>query len=171
MNTTPDTEISGTVTKLRFERDRAGSVLVAYTRASDGHTGKSWLRLDHEATEHLAARTAAPLDGSTAQNPWPHVRALVAWLDTRNGTGQHERSIRLLKLAEEVGEVSAAYIGTTGQNPRKGTTHTPEDVADELCDVIVTAMVALHSFTDQPAQHLADKLTTITRRAHLGEDQ
>jgi hypothetical protein len=52
---------------------------------------------------------------------------------------------------EEVGEVSQAWIGVTGQNPRKGVTHTIAAVRDELCDVILTAAVALGSVSDNPA--------------------
>lgn len=90
--------------------------------------------------------TRAPIHDS----PWPHVRRVVAWLDDHNGTGPHETALRLLKLTEEAGEAMAAYIGMTGQNPRKGTTHTADDVTAELSDVILTAMAALHSFTDDP---------------------
>jgi hypothetical protein len=97
-------------------------------------------------------------------DPWQTIAALVAWLDAHNGTGQQETALRLLKVTEEAGEAAAAYIGATGQNPRKGTTHTPADVADELCDVIVSAMVALHAFTNQPAKHLTGKLTAISHR-------
>jgi DNA polymerase III alpha subunit len=93
----------------------------------------------------------------------------VAWLDAHNGTGQQETALRLLKVTEEAGEAAAAYIGATGQNPRKGTTHSPADVADELCDVIVSAMVALHSFTDHPRHHLAAKLAAVTDRV-LSQD-
>jgi NTP pyrophosphatase (non-canonical NTP hydrolase) len=92
------------------------------------------------------------------------IRRLVDWLDQANGTGDHETTLRLLKLSEEVGEVSQAYIGYVGQNPRKGQTHTATDVADELCDVIVTALVALRRFTDNPEQHLAGKLQHIADR-------
>jgi NTP pyrophosphatase (non-canonical NTP hydrolase) len=53
----------------------------------------------------------------------------------------------MMKLTEEAGEVTQAVIGTLGQNPRKGLTHTWEDVQAELCDVIVTAMVALTMLT------------------------
>lgn len=95
---------------------------------------------------------------------WPTITALVAWLDEKNGTTPHETSMRLIKLAEEVGEVSNAYIGMQGQNPRKGVTHQGADVADELCDVIVTAMVALHSFTDDPAGVFAAKVSKIAAR-------
>jgi NTP pyrophosphatase (non-canonical NTP hydrolase) len=47
------------------------------------------------------------------------------------------------KLSEEVGEVGAALIGMTGQNPRKGVTHTIEDVRKELLDVALTALAAV----------------------------
>jgi DNA polymerase III alpha subunit len=104
-------------------------------------------------------------DPAATPDPWQAIAALVAWLDAHNGTGQQETALRLLKVTEEAGEAASAYIGATGQNPRKGTTHTPADVADELCDVIVSAMVALHSFTDQPARHLTAKLTAVTERA------
>nr|WP_308433690.1 MazG-like family protein [Streptomyces hiroshimensis] len=83
--------------------------------------------------------------------PWLHARTVVAWLDAINGTGAHERSMRLLKVTEEAGEAAQAYLGWQGQNPRKGTTHTRGQVATELCDVILAAMVALHDFHDDPA--------------------
>lgn len=49
---------------------------------------------------------------------------------------------RISKVAEEYGEVVAAYIGATGQNPRKGVTHTREDVVKELIDVAIAALGA-----------------------------
>jgi NTP pyrophosphatase (non-canonical NTP hydrolase) len=58
-----------------------------------------------------------------------------------------EKLLRIMKLTEEAGEVTAAVIGTLGQNPRKGVTHTWDDVQAELCDVMVTAMVALTTLT------------------------
>ena len=54
----------------------------------------------------------------------------------------------------------------TGQNPRKGFTHTRADVADELCDVIIAATVALHSFTTTPPAVLDAKLHAVARRLH-----
>ncbi|MEU3125853.1 MazG-like family protein [Streptomyces sp. NPDC006874] len=95
---------------------------------------------------------------------WTTIRGLVTWLDQQNGRSQQEITLRLLKLSEETGEVAQAWIGTTGQNPRKGITHSVEDVADELCDVIVTAAVALASLVDDPAGHLNTKLTRIAGR-------
>ena len=97
-------------------------------------------------------------------NTWSAVAALVDWLDRENGLSPHETAMRLLKLVEEAGEASQAYIGLVGQNPRKGQTHRNVDVADELCDVIVTAMVALHSFTEDPAGHFEAKIAKIAAR-------
>jgi hypothetical protein len=62
--------------------------------------------------------------------------------------------LRLMKLSEEVGEVMQAYIGVVGANKRKGVTHYPLDVAKELCDVIVTARVALQDWVDDPERFL-----------------
>ncbi|MEU7302640.1 hypothetical protein [Streptomyces sp. NPDC007206] len=76
----------------------------------------------------------------------------------------HETAMRLLKVTEEAGEAAAAYIGMTGQNPRKGVTHTCADVADELCDAIIAAAVALHSFTAHPPAVLDAKLHAAARR-------
>ena len=95
---------------------------------------------------------------------WPTTSRIVAALNIANGTGEHETAMRLIKVVEEAGEASAAYIGMTGQNPRKGTTHTRTDVADELCDVIIAAAVALHSFTTHPPAVLNAKLHAAARR-------
>ncbi|MEV6669943.1 MazG-like family protein [Streptomyces sp. NPDC051162] len=89
---------------------------------------------------------------------WPVTARIVTALDAVNGIGDHETVMRLLKVGEEAGEASAAYIGMTGQNPRKGATHTRADVADELCDVIIAAAVALHAFTTRPSAVLDAKL-------------
>ncbi|MFH8410703.1 MazG-like family protein [Streptomyces sp. NPDC018019] len=97
-----------------------------------------------------------------ATDLWPTIRGFVAWLDDANGRGQEELALRILKITEEAGEVAQAYIGMTGQNPRKGVTHTREDVADELCDVAITALTALTSVVDNPEQVFA---------AHLGRRQ
>jgi hypothetical protein len=84
---------------------------------------------------------------TTTADLWQHVTAALDWIDTANGRSPHETAMRLLKLVEETGEAAAAYIGMTGQNPRKGHTHTRDDVAGELCDVAVTALVALATIT------------------------
>lgn len=99
---------------------------------------------------------------NTAQ--WAAIQRLVAWLDQENGRDDREISLRILKLTEEAGEVAQAWIGVQGQNPRKGVTHTMPDVQDELCDVIVTAAVALASIVDNPDYVLDQKLAKIEAR-------
>jgi NTP pyrophosphatase (non-canonical NTP hydrolase) len=112
------------------------------------------------ATDHLTERT--PMISS---EQWATIRGLVTWLDQQNGRSPDEISLRILKLSEEAGEAAQAWIGVRGQNPRKGITHTAVDVADELCDVIVTAAVALASVIDDPAAHLNVKLAKIAARS------
>ncbi|MGK5639399.1 MazG-like family protein [Streptomyces sp. URMC 126] len=95
---------------------------------------------------------------------WAAARRSADALDAVNGTSAHETALRLLKIGEEVGEVVQAYLGMTGQNPRKGVTHGPSDVAAELCDVILTAATALHLFTDDPPATLASHARRVRRR-------
>jgi len=45
-----------------------------------------------------------------------------------------------VKIGEELGELNEAIIGMTGQNPRKGFTHTQYDVDKELLDIALTAL-------------------------------
>jgi NTP pyrophosphatase (non-canonical NTP hydrolase) len=96
---------------------------------------------------------------------WATIRGLVDWLDQNNGRSDHELAMRTLKVTEEAGEVAAAYIGVHGQNPRKGRSHGWADVQEELCDVIVTAAVALASISAEPQGVLDAKLTKIATRA------
>lgn len=74
---------------------------------------------------------------------------LSRWIDDANGHRDSEARTwgRLAKIGEEFGEVIAAYIGVTNQNPRKGITHTDVDVRGELLDVAVTALAAYEHMT------------------------
>ncbi|MGV9536578.1 MazG-like family protein [Streptosporangium sandarakinum] len=101
---------------------------------------------------------------------WPTITELVDWLDRSNGRDPHEVTLRIMKIGEELGEAIEARIGVLGQNPRKPASHTTGDLADELCDVIVTAMVALGSVVDDPAAVFAAKLRTIRDRVATLED-
>src|SRR5690349_288750 len=77
--------------------------------------------------------------------------ALSKWIDDSRENYKREPEAktwgRLAKIAEETGEVIAAYIGYTSQNPRKGYSHTFDDVLKEVLDVALTALCA--------AEHLA----------------
>lgn len=72
--------------------------------------------------------------------------------------------VRLMKLSEEVGEVMQAYIGFVGANKRKGMYATADDVANELTDVIITAMVALYDWTLGPEELLKLKVRALSMR-------
>ena len=93
---------------------------------------------------------------------WETVRAQVKWLNKHNGCNQTEQGMRVLKVSEEYGEAltnmlvmqvgkklgdaAAAWISFTGQNPRKGKIRqTDEDVANELVDTAISALVAVES--------------------------
>jgi NTP pyrophosphatase (non-canonical NTP hydrolase) len=97
---------------------------------------------------------------------WSSVDALWTWLDAGRPHGDREGLLlRVLKLSEEVGEVAEAVIGATGQNPRKGVTHTWDDVQGELCDVVITALVALRTLTPDTREVFARHLARVTERS------
>lgn len=92
------------------------------------------------------------------------VTTMVQWLDRHNVLTQEEMGLRIMKVQEEAGEAAGAWIGYTGQNPRKGRTHDKEQVAAELVDVAVTALVALHSLTGKAESILNVRLIELRRR-------
>ncbi|MCP9999177.1 MazG-like family protein [Streptomyces werraensis] len=97
---------------------------------------------------------------------WGSVEALYGWLDAnRVGDGPDEVLLRILKLSEEVGEVAQAVVGATGRNPRKGVTHTWDDVSAELRDVAVTALVALRTLTPEARDVFAGHLRRVRERS------
>ncbi len=98
---------------------------------------------------------AGGIGGRQDVSIWDTVAASRTWLDEHNGNADPELGLRILKIVEEAGEAAAAWIGTIGQNPRKGVTHSRQDVADELGDVAFTALVAAASLGYDPREVLA----------------
>ena len=96
---------------------------------------------------------------------WDHVARTVAWLDAVNGRGPHETAVRVMKIAEEAGEAVAAYIGLTGANPRKGVTAEPGELAGELCDVVLAALIALATITGGTPQAESRLFVHVAARA------
>lgn len=97
---------------------------------------------------------------------WSTIDRLHGWLtDHQDLQPGQEVLLRVLKLSEEVGEVAEAVIGATGQNPRKGTSHSWQDVEAELSDVIITAMVALRTLTPEAADVFAGHLRRVAQRS------
>ncbi len=119
---------------------------------------------DHDAT--AAPRTTAAPDPGL--DLWATVDELLAWMEAhphRANEGREALLLRMLKLSEEVGEVAQAVIGVIGQNPRKGVTHTWDDVQAELCDVVITALVALRTLTPDAREVFADHLAKVRIRS------
>ncbi len=99
-------------------------------------------------------------------NTWDTVDQLVDWLDAHSQRDpETEKLLRILKLSEEVGEVSEAVAGALGQNPRKGLTNGWDLVENELCDVILTAMVALRTINPDAGMVFAERLAYIADRS------
>jgi len=106
----------------------------------------------------------------TDWNLFADVADITAWLDNSNPTGPHEDAMRVLKLLEEAGEAAAALIGVQGQNPRKGVTHTQDDLLNELADVAITALCAMQHFTHDETvtrAYLAAKVHGIITRSGI----
>jgi NTP pyrophosphatase (non-canonical NTP hydrolase) len=87
---------------------------------------------------------------------------LSEWIDAGNAHRDPEAVLwgRVAKLTEESGEAMAALIGATGQNPRKGVTHSMDDVTEELLDVAVTALGAI----EHVRGHKGDALTLLVAK-------
>ncbi|MFH9553614.1 MazG-like family protein [Streptomyces sp. NPDC017435] len=115
---------------------------------------------------HPEAASPEPAVPARPADLWATVDALWTWLDADAAHGGREGLLlRILKLSEEVGEVAQAVIGATGQNPRKGVTHTWEDVQGELCDVVITALVALRTLTPEAEAVFARHLARVAERS------
>ena len=96
--------------------------------------------------------------------------ALSEWIDASNAHRDREAVAwgRIAKIGEEFGEVIAAHIGATGQNPRKAVTHDNMDVIQELLDVAVTALGAVEHLTDHAGSALVlldQKIINVATRA------
>ncbi|MFT9479741.1 MazG-like family protein [Streptomyces sp. Mo3] len=97
---------------------------------------------------------------------WSQVERLRGWLDEHaDQMAGDVKLLRVLKIGEEFGEVAEAVHGAMGANPRKGASHTWDDVHKELADVAVTTLIALASCTpeaeklfDDRLQHLVDRV-------------
>lgn len=97
---------------------------------------------------------------------WHTVEQLVEWLDAESGVSpEMARVLRVLKISEEAGEVAEAVHGASGSNPRKGNSHTWDDVQAELCDVILTSMVALRTITPDAEKVFTERLDHVAERS------
>lgn len=67
---------------------------------------------------------------------WVTIRNLASWLGAHNGNDPHQQAVQIMKIGEEIGEYYAAITGAEREA--------------ELCDVALTALVALHAWADNP---------------------
>jgi NTP pyrophosphatase (non-canonical NTP hydrolase) len=99
---------------------------------------------------------------------WQAVEVIDRWLDAYAGLQYQDQPLaqdwaRLSKVAEELGEAIQAFIGYTGQNPRKGIVNSKDDVLDELADVVFTGILCVQHFT-KDSQEVRDILRRKLRR-------
>ncbi|OKI26676.1 hypothetical protein A6A28_17080 [Streptomyces sp. CB03578] len=61
---------------------------------------------------------------------WDNIGRLKGWLDDEAGKRPETetRLLRVVKIVEEAGKVAEAVCGAVGGNPRKGASHTWDDV-------------------------------------------
>jgi NTP pyrophosphatase (non-canonical NTP hydrolase) len=122
---------------------------------------------DQHTPRDTATDSTGPTSGGepTAADLWESIDRLWSWLDGHGDSGGREDLLlRMLKLSEEVGEVAQAVIGATGHNPRKGVSHSWDDVRSELCDVVITALVALRTLTPETREVFMAHLRRVTDR-------
>lgn len=80
------------------------------------------------------------------------IERLDVWLDANVSEAYKAQPLaqdwaRITKVAEELGEAIQAFIGYTGQNPRKGFQGSKTDMLNEMADVIITGQLCIQHFT------------------------
>lgn len=96
---------------------------------------------------------------------WDVIERLAARFEAESPVPVEQgRLLQLLKIQEEAGEVAQAAIGASGTNPRKGFSHSWDDVEAEVCDVAVTALVALARRNPAAREVFASHMKRIAER-------
>lgn len=100
------------------------------------------------------------------------VAAISLWVDSSKGylgiDSEAHLWRRVAKVGAEAGEVFDAMSGYTGENPRKGQTHSINDVIEELLDTAVAALGAVEHITGNKGESvllLAGKIKRVRERA------
>jgi ATP-dependent Clp protease ATP-binding subunit ClpA len=88
------------------------------------------------------------------------VDKIVAWNDRH----KIPIEIRMMKITEENGEVTDAYLGLTGANPRKGVTNGVDKVWQELADVALSALVCIASTGGDAEAELLSRMEFVIDR-------
>ncbi|MER6631634.1 MazG-like family protein [Streptomyces sp. NPDC000987] len=94
-----------------------------------------------------------------ADDSWSTITALAARFDEADAAQgvptEEQHVLQVLKIGEEFGEAAQAVIGAKGTNPRKGNSHTWEDVHAEA---VITGMVTLARMRPDAAAYFAGQL-------------
>lgn len=135
--------------------------------------------LYREPTEHEMKLDALGVLSSSVQLrpvipvvPDTQLTALSIWIDEHNAHKSVNLQMweRIGKIGEEFGECIGALIGYLGQNPRKGHTHSLQDIRKELLDIAVTALAAHEHVTGNTGiteQAFSKHLFKVIQRAGL----
>jgi hypothetical protein len=108
---------------------------------------------------------------------WLAIHAIDRWLDSAVSEEYIRQPMaqdwaRISKVGEEYGEAVQAFIGYTGQNPRKGVINSREEVLEELADTALTAILAIQHFTKNTAltkEIIRNKVKKIEKRVPINE--
>ncbi|MGP3977709.1 NUDIX domain-containing protein [Streptomyces sp. 8N114] len=137
--------------------------LRTYSPASDDTAGLSAAPAVGESGDGSASPSAGR-DSRAARGVWPTIEGLArtfdAHSDARGLDREQQWTLQVLKLSEETGEAAQAVIGVQGTNPRKGYSHSWEDVHAEVADVVITGLVALARMRPADAADYLDRQLT-----------
>ncbi|WP_328749331.1 MULTISPECIES: hypothetical protein [unclassified Streptomyces] len=92
-------------------------------------------------------------------------KQLLAALSRFDGFSEVPISKLMLKIGQDFGAACQALIGVRAYNPRKGASHTLEDLVACLCDVIRSSMIALDDVEPEPERTLAANLERVHDRS------
>jgi hypothetical protein len=142
-------------------------------RSDELHALRIMIR-DDESWQTIAnwARSRLNLDGIS-----PKVAAISQWIDDSYAPDVHPELAmrrRTGKVGVEYGEMQDAIEGWTGENPRKGSYATKDDVLKELLDVASAALCAYEHLTGNNGTAVAalnEKINRVFERAGLGTDR
>jgi hypothetical protein len=86
-------------------------------------------------------------------------------LTTQRYFSRFDDATRIMKVSEEVGEANEAYLRFSHRNPWKDSV-SAYDLAMELGDVVMAALIAIVHFGFNPDDVLRDQRSKMERRIH-----
>ena len=98
---------------------------------------------------------------------WDDIKSVADYYARSGDHRVHLLNRQMVQLTSELGEVADALIGATGANERKGFTHSYEEVADELGDIALTAIMTLFYCADDPELVIRDTLAKYINRIEI----